>query len=107
MYSLDTFKIDFKALKEGENTFEYSLNDAYFEAIEAPEVKQGEINVSLSITRTDDFFDLKFRAEGIVHVPCDLCLEDMEQLGFSRGEILSLLPQATRKEGDAHGDPGM
>ena len=38
MYSLDTFKIDLKALKEGENTFEYSLNDAYFEAIEAPEV---------------------------------------------------------------------
>ena len=34
-------------------------------------------------------------------------LEDMEKLGFSRGEILSLLPQATRKEGDAHGDPGM
>ena len=35
MCSIKSFKIDLKALKEGENTFEYQLADEYFKAIEA------------------------------------------------------------------------
>ncbi len=100
MYSLDTFKIDLKALKEGENTFEYSLNDAYFEAIEAPEVRKGDLCVSLSIMRTDDFFDLKFRTEGIVHVPCDLCLEDMEQPILTENQLAVKFGESYSEEDD-------
>ena len=41
MCSIKSFKIDLKALKEGENTFEYQLADEYFKAIEAPEIQRG------------------------------------------------------------------
>ena len=56
-----------------------NLDSAYFEAIEAPEVRRGNVCVDLMIHRTENFFDLDFSINGTVMVPCDLCLDDMEQ----------------------------
>ena len=77
---LETLKIDLKGLNEGVNHLEFDLDDTYFKAIEAPEVSQGKVRVLLDITRTgNDFFTLDFHETGTVMVPCDLCLEPMEQ----------------------------
>ena len=79
MFNIESFKIDLKALPQGVSTLEFKLADAYFKAIDAPDVQSGELLSSLSISRTDDFFELNFHTEGIVHIPCDICLDDMEQ----------------------------
>lgn len=79
MYSLEPLKIDLNGLKEGETTFEYDLDDAYFEAVEATEVRRGNVHVDLKVNRAGGVYCLDFHTEGTVHVPCDLCLEDMEQ----------------------------
>ncbi len=79
MCDIETFKIDLKGLKEGETLIEYSLNDDFFEAIEASEVRRGELKVELSVRRTSSFFELNFHTKGFVYVPCDLCLDDVEQ----------------------------
>ena len=79
MYSLEPFKIDLAGLKEGDTAFAYDLDDAYFAAVEAPEVSRGCVHVSLTANRSDGVFRLGFHIEGTVHVPCDICLDDMEQ----------------------------
>ena len=79
MCNIESFKIDLKALPQGRTTFEYKLDDSYFEAIDAPDVQRGELESQLTIDRTDDFFELNFRTEGVVHIPCDICLDDMDQ----------------------------
>ena len=79
MCSLERFKIDLKGLQPGETVVEYSLGDDYFEAIEAPEVRSGALHVSVAIRRQTGFFELLFHTSGMVVVPCDLCLDDMEQ----------------------------
>ena len=77
---LETLKIDLKGLKEGVNHLTFDLDDTYFKAIDAPEVSQGRVHVSLDIVRTgNDFFTLDFHETGMVLVPCDICLELMEQ----------------------------
>uniref|UniRef100_UPI00242B4F9A YceD family protein n=1 Tax=Prevotella histicola TaxID=470565 RepID=UPI00242B4F9A len=77
---LETLKIDLKGLKEGANHLVFDLDDTYFKAIDAPEVSQGRVHVSLDIVRTEnDFFTLDFHEAGMVLVPCDICLELMEQ----------------------------
>ena len=77
---LETLKIDLKGLNEGVNHLEFDLDDTYFKAIEAPEVSQGKVRVFLDITRTgNDFFTLDFHETGVVMVPCDICLDLMEQ----------------------------
>ena len=77
---LETLKIDLKGLEEGVNHLEFDLDDTYFKEVDAPEVSQGSVHVSLDIVRTgEDFFTLDFHLAGIVMVPCDVCLEPMEQ----------------------------
>ena len=79
MCNIDSFKIDLKALPQGITEKEFKLTNEYFEAIDAPDVQRGELSSSLSINRTDDFFELNFHTEGVVHIPCDICLDDMDQ----------------------------
>ena len=40
MCTLETFKVDLKGINEPETVLSYRLDDAYFEAIDAPEVRE-------------------------------------------------------------------
>ena len=51
---LDILKIDLKGLADGLNSFEFDLDDAYFKAVNAPEVGRGNVHVSLKIVRTQE-----------------------------------------------------
>ena len=79
MCSLESLKIDLKGLNESEIALEYDLDDAYFRAINAPEVSKGLVHVSLTIRRLSGFFELLFHTEGTVVIPCDRCLDEMSQ----------------------------
>ena len=80
MCSLMPLKIDLKGLKDGETILNFNLDDDYFAAIDAPEVRQGTVDVQLSIRKTSDrFFELNFHIKGEVTVQCDRCLDDMLQ----------------------------
>ena len=88
MCNIDSFKIDLKALPQGVTNLELKLDDEYFKAIEAPDIQRGELVSRLSISRTDDFFELNFHTEGVVHIPCDICLDDMNQQIMSDDRIV-------------------
>lgn len=80
MCSLEPFKIDLKGLVSDETMLEFNLSDDYFEAIDAPEVRKGDVSVRLAIHRTAErYFKLDFHIEGEVMVQCDRCLDDMPQ----------------------------
>ena len=79
MCILESLKLDLKALPQGNSSFEFKLDDSYFEAIDAPGVQHGDLVCRLAISRTDDFFELEFHTEGVVRIPCDVCLDEMEQ----------------------------
>lgn len=78
MCSLESFVIDLKGLAEGLTSFTFNLDDAYFEAIDAPEVSRGNVCSELSVRRTADCFTLDFHTAGEVTVQCDVCLDDMQ-----------------------------
>ena len=79
MSKLEQFNVDLKALSQGDNILSFVLDDAFFEAIEAPTVRRGRLQTTLTIHRTEDYFDLDFHTEGLVTVVCDRCLDDLEQ----------------------------
>ena len=79
MSKLEQFNVDLKALSQGDNILSFVLDDAFFEAIEAPTVRCGRLQTTLTIHRTEDYFDLDFHTEGLVTVACDRCLDDLEQ----------------------------
>ena len=77
---LEPLKLDLNALDEGLTTLSFDIDDSFFESVDAPEVNRGDVHVDVDIVRTkDDFFTLDFHGNGTVIIPCNRCLDDMEQ----------------------------
>ncbi|MCR5130614.1 MAG: DUF177 domain-containing protein [Prevotella sp.] len=100
MCTLENFKVDLKGLKDSETVIHYHLDDAYFEAIDAPDVREGELDVELIIRKASAYFELDFHTEGIVHVLCDLCLDDMEQPIESDEHVVAQFGDTFDEEGE-------
>lgn len=79
MSIIDKFKIDLKALEEGDNTMGFDFGDEYFMALEDAEIKRGDMHVDMSIRKTTRFFDVRYHIAGTVEVECDRCLDPMDQ----------------------------
>ena len=88
MNSLESLKIDLKGLISEETTLAYDLDDTFFEALDGAEVKRGSLHVSVSIRKVTGFFELLFHTVGTVVVPCDRCLDDMEQPVESENRVI-------------------
>ena len=55
------------------------MDNGYFEAIEADDIREGLLDVTMQIDRKGSLFEVTYNVEGTVVVPCDICLDDMEQ----------------------------
>jgi len=79
MCYLEQFKVDLKGLTEGEIPFDYSLDDQFFRSLEDAQLQSGLLHVSGSIRKATGFYELLLHISGTVRVPCDRCLEMMDQ----------------------------
>ena len=79
MCCLEQFKIDLKGLAEEQTPLAYSLDDQFFQSIDSTLVQGGSLHVSGSIRKAVGFFELQLHTVGFVRIPCDRCLDLMEQ----------------------------
>ena len=79
MCSLERFNIDLKALTEDVMPLEWELDDQYFSALDGAEVQGGALHVSGSIRKAVGFYELQLAISGTVRIPCDRCLDPMDQ----------------------------
>ncbi len=100
MSNLEQFKINLKSLAEGMSVINLDLDNAYFEAIDAPVVRQGNLKCTLAINCIDSVFDMDFHIEGSVTLPCDICLDDMEQEVLSDNHLVAKLGDDYSEEDD-------
>lgn len=100
MYSLESFKIDLKGLREGDTKITFRLDDDFFKAVNGSEVKSGLLDATLDIHRTASSYSIGFHAEGTVVVPCDICLEDMNQPVTAEGHLTARLGEEYSEDDD-------
>ena len=79
MCDLECLKVDLKSLKDDETSLVFNLDELYFSALDQAEVKKGSLHVSVSIRKASGFFEILIHEAGTVIIPCDRCLDDMEQ----------------------------
>ncbi len=79
MCYLERFDIDLKALTESVTALEWTLDNQFFESLEDAQVQGGSLHVSGSIRKAVGFFELSLHTVGTVRIPCDRCLEPMDQ----------------------------
>ncbi len=83
------YNIPLKDLEQGIHEYKYLLEDKFFEDIDAPMVKKGHVNVEVKVNRNSHAFEMDFEIDGVVKVPCDRCLADMD-LSISTQEHLTV-----------------
>ena len=100
MGKFDKYKIDLKGMQADLVTYEFVLDNLYFSHIDAPEIQKGKVNVALTVKRTARAFELNFQTDGVVWVPCDRCLDEMELSVSSTDKLMVKFGQAYAEEGD-------
>ncbi|MDR1004425.1 MAG: DUF177 domain-containing protein [Prevotellaceae bacterium] len=99
MGKFDKYKIDLKGMRTDSARYEYLLDNTFFANIDSPEVQKGKVTVVLTIKRSAHAFELNFQTEGVVWVPCDRCLDDMEQPVSSTDKLMVKFGRTLSEEG--------
>ena len=100
MGKFDKYRIDLKAMQATTCKYDFLLDNLFFTDIDAPEVQKGKVNVSLTVKKMSHSFELDFQTEGYVVVPCDRCLDDMEQPVTSSDKLFVKFGPDYAEEGD-------
>lgn len=79
MEKLNDYKIDLKAMQGGAEARSVVADDAFFAAVQGPEIQRGNVAVELSVRETAGSFVATIAFKGEVEVQCDRCLEPMLQ----------------------------
>ena len=78
MGRFDLYKVDLKNMQQDIQAYEYLLDNHFFTNIGGEDIQKGKINARLKISKKADVFDLSFSFNGILIIPCDRCLDDMD-----------------------------
>ena len=62
----------------GTQEFSYHLGDDFFRKMESVDVTSGNVDVALSVKHIGNIYELLFTLNGVIGIPCDRCLEEME-----------------------------
>ena len=79
MGRLGAYKIDLKGQKEAEASYEWLVDSDFFSALDVEDINRGRLTVNLVVTKVSGQYELAFSLNGYVVVPCDRCLDDMDQ----------------------------
>jgi uncharacterized protein len=71
----ELYAIPLVGLKEGRHTFEFEINEAFFEQFEESEVQKGKLIAHVAMEKHSSLAELEIRIEGAVLICCDRCLE--------------------------------
>lgn len=79
MAKLSQYKIDFKNLPDKTITYSYELDRKFFDAIDHEMVRKGNVKVEIALRETVGAYEFKFHLFGTIQIPCDRCLDEMNQ----------------------------
>lgn len=99
MGKFDKYKIDLKGMQADTCKYEFLLDNLFFANIDGPEIQKGKINVVLTVKTVSHAFELSFQTEGTVKIPCDRCLDEMEQIVATSDKLMVKFGRDYAEEG--------
>ena len=100
MGKFEKYRIDLKGMKENHAHYDFLLDNAFFAAIDSPELQKGKVAVQVDVKKTAQAFELSFNSQGTVVVLCDRCLDEMDQEISSTDKIFVKFGAEYADEGD-------
>ena len=78
MGKFSLYNVELKNLTPGVHEYSYFLENKFFIDIDGDLVQKGKVDVYLKVKRSSMMFEMDFQIQGVVMVPCDRCLDDVE-----------------------------
>ena len=100
MSELSNYSIDLKAISPDTEAYEWTLDDAFFASLDQELISGGRVNVTLRVKKTSGAFKLQFQVDGEVTVPCDRCLDPMQQPIHGADELDVTLGETFSDDGE-------
>lgn len=100
MAKFSLYNISLKNLTQGTHSYAYELDRAFFDAIDGDEVKKGNVKVELTVKKTSSTNEFNFSLKGLVQVPCNRCLDDLDLEIDSQNRLIVKLGQEYFEESD-------
>lgn len=79
MSKFELYNIVLKDIKEDSRLFEFDLDKDFFKKIDSPEVQLGNVKAKVNVLRKLSTYELSFVLNGVINIPCNRCLDNMEQ----------------------------
>ncbi len=98
MGNLDSYIIDLMSRDLAGKTFEIDIDDAFFAGIDGL-IKRGKVHTIIECVNVSTVYKFRIHSVGVVVVPCDRCLSDLE-LRIDTEDVLTV------KLGDDYDDDG-
>lgn len=93
-----TYQIAFRGLSEGKHTFEYVLDELFFNEFPMTEGTQGEIRAEVELIKSSLLMELRIHLHGAVEAICDRCLSALKLPIDVHGNFY--VKQNSREEGN-------
>ncbi len=100
MGKFDKYKIDLRGMRDAQKQYEFLLDNTYFAHIDGQEVQKGKVSVILDLKKHTHSFEFTFHTSGVVFVPCDRCLDEMEIPVESEDKLTVKFGREYAEEGD-------
>jgi uncharacterized metal-binding protein YceD (DUF177 family) len=73
------YSLPISGLKEGNHSFDFEIDNKFFEQFEESEVKEGALSVLIEADKRSTHIDMTISIRGFVSISCDRCLEKFRQ----------------------------
>lgn len=95
---LREYKIAFRGLGEGKHSFEFVLDNAFFNCFEATKGTGGCVDAHVELIKSSLLMEVRINVNGTVNAVCDRCLGDLS-LNIE-GDMNLYVKQNEREEGN-------
>ena len=99
------FEIAFVGLKPGLHSFEYEIDDRFFEEFGSQDFSNIKVQIRLKLEKNSGFMILKFEVGGMVEVQCDRCGNRLPMELWDEFEVLVKMTDDAEKMNQEEEDP--
>lgn len=97
----EKYIIPFKSLADGVHNFSFKVDDDFFADIENSLIPRGNLVADVQMSKSQQMLKLHFIINGVITVPCDVCLDDMDyEIEECEGDIVVKFGETTEEISD-------
>ncbi|NMB49491.1 MAG: DUF177 domain-containing protein [Bacteroidales bacterium] len=100
MAKFSLYNISLKNFSPGVHSYSFALDKKFFDAIDEEEVRKGTLKVELKVRKVAATYEFDFDIHGIVQIPCDRCLDEMDQEIDTHNRLIVKMGKEYSEESD-------